>query len=307
MGRWSEGRLQIARLLSGHRSREAADPFPDPPQGGMTYANWSFGLEGLFQIETSFHLDNDPGPTSDLYLQLYDAPIDGTATYHGVQTTNLVIFSRFGTTDLNEVRPAPGARAVAGTDEGPFVSLRLPFPLGAGSFRTRLRRAERGRGDGDEENQDGDWFELSIERTDGGPTDRTSTSGTGGGGTRADDAPSVGEVGAIRFPRANRRVPATMADGGGTWTEFWDNNGPVLYPVPLWQIRVDPPLANGTTRARGVTLRYSQMPNGLIDWDRRVGEAGQVVTTIGGSTMRRTDNSEDPVRFVRFPPRGPGA
>jgi hypothetical protein len=243
--------------------RRRGPRFPHPPEGGMTYANWRFGISPITEVRCTFHLDNDPGRSSDLYLQLYDAPVDGTGTYHGVQTIDLAIFSRFGTVDVGEVRPAPGAWAVAGTDEGPFVSLRMEYRLGAGSFATVLRRAEQ---DGD-----GDWFEFLVERLGHGrPPDSTL-------------------VGAIRFPRRNPLVPAALADGGGSWTEFWPNNGPVLLPVPLWTVRLDPPVANGTTPAEGVTLRCSRMPNGVIAWDA---SRGQVVTTIGGDTLRERDDAQ---------------
>jgi hypothetical protein len=232
----------------------------------MTYANWRFGVSPISEVRCTFHVDNDPGPESDLYLQLYDAPIDGTGTYHGVQTIDLAIFSRFGTVDLGEVRPAGGAYAVAGTDEGPFVSLRTAYRLGTGSFASVIRRAEQ---DGD-----GDWFEWYLERL-----------GAGGAGEML--------VGSVRFPRRQRHAPASLADGGGTWTEFWDNNGRVLYPVPLWTVRLDPPVANGTTPAEGVTLRYSRMPNSVIRWDEA---SRQVVTTIGGDTERVGDE----VQVVRL-------
>ncbi len=233
----------------------------------MTYANWRFGIDAISEVRCSFQVDNDPGPKSDLYLQLYDASIDGTGTYHGVQTIDLAIFSRFGTVDVNEIRPADGAYAVAGTDEGPFVSLRRPYRLGTGGFTSVLRRGEQ---DGA-----GDWFEFSLNRhLEGGGVEET-------------------KIGAIRFPRRSPDGPATLADGGGSWTEFWDNNGPVLHPVPLWTVRFDPPLANGTTAAEGVTLRYSRMPNSLIDWDP---DSGQVVTTIGGDTQRPGDQQ----MVVRF-------
>jgi hypothetical protein len=229
------------------------------PEGGMTYANWRFGLDAISEVSCSFQVDNDPGPNSDLYLQLYDASIDGTGTYHGVQTIDLAIFSRFGTVDVDEIRPAEGSYAVFGTDEGPFVSLRRRYRLGTGRFTSTLRR-------GDPE-RDGDWFEFSLTRYAGG-------------------GPEVTPIGAIRFPRRTPGRPATLADGGGSWTEFWDNNGPVLHPVPLWTVRLNPPVANGTTPAGGVTLKYSRMPNSAIEWD---GATGQVVTTIGGDTRRPTD------------------
>lgn len=227
----------------------------------MTYANWRFGVAPISRVRCTFHVENDPGPRSDLYLQLYDASIDGTGTYHGVQTIDLAIFSRFGTVDLAEVRPAEGSYAVAGTDEGPFVSLRRAYRLGTGSFASEIRRVEQ---DGD-----GDWFEWSLERLD-----------------RSGQGPVT--VGAVRFPRRQRHLPASLADGGGSWTEFWDNNGPHLFPVPLWTVRLEVPVANGTTEAEGVTLSYSRMPNSVIAWDEA---SRQVVTTIGGDTEREGDGA----------------
>lgn len=229
-------------------------PFPRTPDAGMTYANWRFGVPDIASVRSSFHIDNDPGPRSDLYLQLYDASIDGTGTYHGVQTINLALLSRWGTQDAGEVRPmAPDAYVVVRDDEGPYVSLRMPFAIGIGSFTTSLRRT----GDGD---AGGDWFEFAVGR---GPEETV--------------------VGAMRFPRRRPDVPATFADGGGSWTEYWDNCGPAVLPVPYWKVRIDPPVANGATPAEGVTFSYSRMPNGLIDWDAQL---GQVVTEIGGDVMR---------------------
>ncbi len=97
------------------------------------------------------------------------------------------------------------------------------------------------------------------------------------------DQASRTDVGAIWFPRRRAAEPATIGDGGGTWTEFWDNNGPVLRPVPLWRLRLDPPRADDGARPEGVTLAYSRMPNSNIEWDaaRR-----QVVCVIGGATRR---------------------
>lgn len=233
--------------------------FPDPPEGGMTYANWRFGRPGLSRVRSSFHLDNDPGPDSHLYLQLYDAPIDGQPTYHGVQTSDLAIFSRFGTTDAGHVRPAAGATVVTGTDEGPYVSVRRPFALDVGSYWSELRRSGH--------QGDGDWFEYVV--------------GRAGGAEPA--AETV--VGAIWFPRRRPESPATLADGGGSWTEFWDNNGPVLHPVPLWRLRLELPTAEDGLTPEGVTFAYSRMPNADIGWDPA---AAQVTFVLGADTRRST-------------------
>lgn len=236
----------------------------------MTYANWKFGITDIFEVAVTAHIENDPGAQSDLYLQLYDAPIDGTPMYHGLQTTNLAIFSRFGTVDVGEVRAAAGAHVVSGTDEGPYVSLRMPFAVSAGTYRTRL---QRGAHEGE-----GDWFEFSVARFIAGEPDQQG---------------AWIEVGAIWFPRSRSQVPASLADGGGSWVEFWDNNGPVLHPVPFWRVRLEPPIANRTVRARGASLRCSRMPNGRIEWDP---QREQVVSSIGGDTWRQ-GNRVDQVRW----------
>ncbi len=223
----------------------------------MTYANWRFGIPAVHSVRSSVHIDNDPGRESHLDLQLYDASIDGTGTSHGVQTIDLALLSRWGTQDAGEVRPAaPDAYVVVRDDEGPYVSLRMPYRLGAGSFTTALRRTGGDAG--------GDWFEFAVGRVADGIVDETV-------------------VGSMRFPRRRPDRPATFADGGGSWTEYWDNCGPKVLPVPYWRVRLDPPVANDDAPAEGVTFQYSRMPNGVIDWDPQL---GQVVTEIGGETTR---------------------
>lgn len=65
--------------------------------GGMTYVNWDFNTSDINTLEFEVKVNNNPGPSSDLFLQLYDGKIDGTDQYFGIQTTGRVLFSRFKT------------------------------------------------------------------------------------------------------------------------------------------------------------------------------------------------------------------
>lgn len=229
--------------------------YPSAPNGGMTYANWYFYKPDINSITNAFFIYNDPGITSDLYLQLYDGKIDDTSYYFGIQTTHVVIFSRFGTNDSSNVRTSSSAYKLVGTNEGDFVSLRLEYDIGTGGYATRLKRAEF---DGT-----GDWFDLYIAKNS--------------------NLDSMIYVGGIRFPRKNSQTPAAFRDGGGTWTEFWDNNRSQLSPVPLWHIGLLPPIANEQWSPQAVNTSYSSMPNSDIYYDKK---DHVLHMTIGASTPR---------------------
>lgn len=89
-------------------------------------------------------------------------------------------------------------------------------------------------------------------------------------------------IGAIRFPRLNPSVPASFNNDGGTWTEFWDNNGATLNPVPEWNVSTKV-RANGGMIPRTAVSKYSPMPNSDT-YAESVG--GFVNNTIGGCTVR---------------------
>jgi len=225
--------------------------YPLPPNGGMTYANWYFDQAKISSITIPFTINNDPGPTSDEYLQFYDTSVDGTGSYFGVQTIGLALFSRWGTNDLSNVRLGPNATKVAGTENGAFVSLRLNYQIPVGNYIATVKRAEF---DGT-----GDWFDYYLTKN----------------GVQT-------YVGGIRFTRATTGTPAGFSDGGGSWTEFWDNNNNTqLYPVPVWSVSVGIPTANDTFRAKRVITSYSPMPNSDIYLD-----GAQIHMKIGDSTPR---------------------
>jgi hypothetical protein len=198
----------------------------------MTYVNYTFNQTDIYQISNEIDVINSPATNSDFYIQLYDADIGAGSQYFGIQTTGMVIWSRWNTGDLSNVRPAAGTSTVSSTELGAqFVSLRRQYPsLPSGHYKTRIVRAEY---DGT-----GDWFQYYV--TFPGQTEQ--------------------HIGDIRFPRKSANIPASFNDGGGQWNEFWDNNGPNLVPVPQLRINVKATANNGITavHARGY---YSAMPN----------------------------------------------
>ena len=63
--------------------------YPSQPVGGMAYTNWHFDTsQSISSVQFKINIFNNPGNTSDEYLQLYDANIDNTGQYFGLQTTD---------------------------------------------------------------------------------------------------------------------------------------------------------------------------------------------------------------------------
>lgn len=232
--------------------------FPPAPNGGMTYVNWHFNIPDIHTLAFQIKIDNDPGTRSDLFLQLYDGNVDGSGQYFGLQTTGMVLFSRFGTASPADASVPNGSTlALDGNpnngEGSTYISVRRNFgSLSAGTYSVRMTR--------DAYDGTGDWFKYYVTFPNGGEH----------------------YVGAIRFPRTDAGVPASFHDGGGTWTEFWDNNGPVLRPVPLWHVRTAV-TANGNVVPVNVISSYSAMPNSDV-----YAEAGGLVNHILGGCTRRT-------------------
>jgi hypothetical protein len=229
--------------------------YPPPPVGGMTYTNWHFDTsQGISSLQFTINIFNDPGNTSDEYLQLYDGNIDNTGQYFGIQTTGTIIFSQWNTADLSNIELGPGATEVNGTETGSqFISLRYAAgDLPVGQYTVNMTRTNY---DGT-----GDWFAYYI--TFPGQAQRY--------------------IGSIRFPRASPSIAASFKDGGGSWTEFWNNNGTTLYPVPLWHVNLEVRADSGLVPNSAISS-YSTMPDSDIYAES---PGGYVDFVIGGSTSR---------------------
>lgn len=223
--------------------------------GGMTYVNYTFSQNDIYEIKHDIEILNNPdGTSSKYYIQLYDANIGTSGQYYGLQTNGMAIWSRWDTNDISNIRTDSGATILNGVETGSnFISLRKNFgSLPNGLYKTRISRAEF---DGV-----GDWFAYYV--TFPGQQEQ--------------------HIGDIRFPRKTTGVPASFADFGGQWNEFWGNNGTTLLPVPLLQLNVKA-TANGSVAAASAVGRYSKMPNSDM---YTVSPGGGVHHDIGAETPR---------------------
>lgn len=235
--------------------------FPPAPSGAMNYIKYSFGSSSLTSINVRLNLLNSLGSTNNhMYYQGYESQIAGKEFYFGIQGHGLLIFSVFGIGDTNRAVLGSGATVTSGQETGSsFLSVRLSIgdQLATGNYFVKLSRAA-----GD---SDGDWYDYNV----------TLPSGT----TRY--------VGSIKVPR-NTTSASFMNAPGAAWTEFWDNNGNTLMPVPLTKLTTMIQEAKGANgqilKPTSAQLTYSPMPNADMKvLDTRTLEIQQVV---GGNTSR---------------------
>ncbi len=223
--------------------------------GGMTYVNYHFNVPDIYEINHEIDIiENPSGTSSHYYIQMYDADIGASGQYFGIQTTGMVIWSRWNTNDTSNIRTNSGATILNGVETGAnFISLRKNFgSLPIGHYKTRITRAEF---DGI-----GDWFGYYV--TFPGQQEQ--------------------HIGDIRFPRRTTGVPASFNDGGGQWNEFWDNNGSSLVPVPLLRLNIKA-TANGSLPAVHAEGSYQKMPNSDM---YVISAGGYVHHDIGATTPR---------------------
>jgi len=204
--------------------------------GGMTYVNWDFGTPRLSSLATTICFVAPPSDSLGTYYQLYDFEIDGTGNYHGLQSSKsggtTLIFSRFGTVDKTNVRVGPGATDYAGTNEGPYISLRMKYAFDVGCYVVRVARMEA--------SGEADWFNMYV-----APQGGTET-----------------YVGGLRFPRKTAGVPATYQNGGGSWLEYYSPTNSA-YANPYAHITLHPK-ANGSLVPVHATSAYSKFTNSDI-------------------------------------------
>lgn len=206
-------------------------PLAGQKQGGGLYWSWKWPAGAAYdiqQLDMDLSILMDPNTTDNLFFSTElncGTPALKSHFYYGLQI-NLegkgkgLIFSIFGTTDLSNCRTAGGSWAVAGTNEGPFISIRRLLNWTTHRYFLRLIASPS------EDDAVGRWFNFYAIETDTG--DQTY-------------------VGALRFPKdANGQYPSIMTDGFGSWIEH-----PHLVSspseVPLWNVAIGRPVANGGT------------------------------------------------------------
>jgi hypothetical protein len=120
---------------------------------------WLLRGEAEFrELSLEMEISGDPFGGLPMYLAPWGLiEVNGIRLYGGLQTeTDLmrgrkapgIILSRFGTTDLANVKRAPGGIGIRSQSEGTFVSVRNAFDWGAGRYRVTLTGTDDGSGEG---------------------------------------------------------------------------------------------------------------------------------------------------------------
>lgn len=267
----------------------ADDPEIEMPRG-MTYQNWTFGLDGMPEIACDLTFHRAPRGPAGVYLQVYDGAIGDTGQYFGFQYREVdgevetnVIWSRFGTRDTDHLEEAPGGYHEAAGYEGDFLSVRYPYRFQEGTYTMHVRM--------DEATPRGVWYAMRIyDHQDGTWTD----------------------TGRLRFPWTEEGGVPYLRDGGGSWQEVF---GGVTRPgaVSPFHLSLGGIYTLGRVVApRAVRTAYGEgIDNSDVSLDL---DSGRVHVRFGGSTRRRTPAgslSFGPEKFVspghRRAPRRAGA
>lgn len=252
------------------------ETFPSAPNGGMQYVNYSPTTTDINAVKATYKVDTSMSGTEETYLQFYEANIGRSHQYFGMQTdapgapaAQMLIFSKFVDSSEGragfaaEVRSASGSYAHIGTSEGNFVSLRRHVSMSISAWHTvEVKRAEAASLTLAGTARQGDWYDYYY------------------------DGQSIG---GIWFERNTASVdsPAAFQNYGGSWTEYWANNGTVLRPVPKQQFSMKPLQFNGGYGYNTVRSVYSAMPNS--DTSYVVADnayEGDLLLKMGGDTPR---------------------
>lgn len=241
---------------------------PVPLPQGLAYIWWYWGnnVRGLKSIDFDFTIHNDINLrlNKGMYLILFMSEISGTGYYFGIQTDVYdpsigrgrgkgVIFSRWGTRDLSNVRVAPDGWSQSAGYEGDFVGVRRAYDWGEGDYRMRIAV--------DGEDDEGRWFGLWI-------TDKTTGETTW--------------CGSLRFVRF-----ATLEPSGGTAPEIYGLGSVKPVNIPEWHISMQRPVGEGNSPSTEAHIDYSKViSNSDIIPDAK---ASVIHIYVGGATERTTE------------------
>lgn len=209
--------------------------------GGLHYAFWEFTKPTFTKISHQFTIYNeaknqDGSLNGDgLYYQFYQGVInDDIGFYYGIQTSVFnpdgsipkkgIIFSRWGTRDVQNYKIAPGGFGQSAGYEGDFIGVRIYYEWGIGRYNIELKL----------ESTDaiGDWYSLFITKLSSNDTKY---------------------VGSIRFEKGIKSQG--IKTGGITWSELYYKNNPQT-PLPNWHVSIDQVLADNL-EPKGVSIDYN--------------------------------------------------
>ena len=212
-----------------------------------------------------------------IYLMVVQGRISERTFYFGFQTDVAdpvtwrsrgkgVIFNRWGTRDLANVRLAEDGYSQSSGHEGNFVGTRRGYDWGAGAYRLRL--APEGA------DSDGEWFGLSVTELASGATTW---------------------IGALKFPYPDRGLRATINPHSYSTIEIYGSRPIRSIDIPEFSVSIEPPKGDGRSATHGATvysLRLGQILNTEARFDHTT---GTVFLQAGGLTRRKTEPGK--IRF----------
>ena len=244
-------------------------PLPLPQGLAYVWWHWEDRVRGFQSIDfdLTIHNDIDAREMPDdagLYLILFMSDISGTGYYFGLQTEVYdpeigrgrgkgLIFSRWGTRDLSDVRVASGGWHQSAGYEGDFVGVRKAYRWGAGDYGVRIAA--------DGEDDEGRWFGLWI-------TDKATGETTW--------------CGSLRFNKSARLEPV-----GGTAPEIYGAGTTRAIDVPQWHISLQAPIGDMNSPSSEAHINYSSLiQNSDITYDA---PDGAMHIHVGDTTQRTTE------------------
>ena len=240
------------------------------------YWGWDQNTGSFRELVVNLTIHNDVDSLSGrngLFLLVVSGRISATRFYFGFQTDvqdpvtgssrgKGVIFSRWGTRDLANVRLAEDGFSQSSGHEGNFVGARRGYDWGAGSYRLLLAP------DGAE--PDGEWFGLQVTDLASGTTTR---------------------VGSLKFPYPDNEQRATIDPYAYSTIEIY---GPPIRPIDIPELRVNigPPRGDGQSATNGRTA-YSIFRGEILNSEARFEHGnGSLFLQVGGVTRRLTAAGE---------------
>ncbi len=205
---------------------------------GVLYVNWEFQKSNLSEITVNLTI-NEFETDKGVYLQLYESNLNGTHFYWGIQE-DMIIFSRWETTDISNIRVAPGGKHEAATYEGNFVSVRKDYKLHKGEYVLTLRFTDL--------DSFGEWYGAYIKDV-----------------SRNEEI----WIGSLRFPSdGSDRIEGF----GGTWMEVY-SGVEKLSEIPSWDVSINSITADGLKPIHARTVYGTSLwgensiPTGDIRYD----------------------------------------
>ncbi len=261
-----------------------------PAHAIYTFWEWE---QRVSSVEFDITVHVDPGTSVGEYLSPFNGEIDGAKIYFGMQTDVFkpdrpdpgygrgkgvgkgLIFSTWWSFDPADTRIAEDGFIQLGTHEGHFVGVRRPYQWGVGDYRLRLARGEP--------EGDGDWFDLSIQRIL--PREALSI-------TRPEPVGDSHWIGALRFPRKDPLIPATLSASATGFLEVY-GGAPTFAEIDPWWCDLQG-FGDGI-RPQKATSSYPAFPHGQAVPNADTwfdAERDRVHLRFGGSTQRKHDPGE---------------